>query len=265
MHAPCISASSLSLFLSLYIHIYLQVEASALTHTLAQLLRQASERARGKVKLALKLKQQALPAAMEVVVENVVGCGGGEMAGQYRGVRKRKWGKWVSEIREPGKKTRIWLGSFESPEMAAVAHDVAALRLRGREARLNFPALAHRFRRPATAEPDDVRAAALEAAAQVRFSPDLLVVHHHAGGGGEDASCCSGFDSQDWLGGGAAAWEWDVLLGAGDELEAKSPNMWAELAEAMLMAPPVWEGGVADNDEWAQQASSLWDPSVWDY
>jgi hypothetical protein len=90
-------------------------------------------------------------------------------------VRKRKWGKWVSEIREPGKKTRIWLGSFESPEMAAVAHDVALLRLRGRVARLNFPDLAHFFRRPATAEPDDVRAAALEAAAQVRFRPDLLL------------------------------------------------------------------------------------------
>uniref|UniRef100_A0A0E0BH71 AP2/ERF domain-containing protein n=1 Tax=Oryza glumipatula TaxID=40148 RepID=A0A0E0BH71_9ORYZ len=201
---------------------------------------------------------------MEVVVmQNGGGGGGGEMAGQYRGVRKRKWGKWVSEIREPGKKTRIWLGSFESPEMAAVAHDVAALRLRGRDARLNFPAIAHRFRRPDTAEPGDVRAAALEAAAQVRFTPDLLVV-----AGGDDAGrrCCSAGEAEAEAV-AAAAWEWDVVVGGGgDELEAKSPNMWAELAEAMLMAPPVWEGGgETDNDEWAQQAASLWDPSVWDY
>ncbi|KAL5204102.1 hypothetical protein ABZP36_008973 [Zizania latifolia] len=204
---------------------------------------------------------------MEVVVDNLVGGvgGDGEVAGQYRGVRKRKWGKWVSEIREPGKKTRIWLGSFESPEMAAVAHDVAALRLRGREARLNFPALVHRFRRPATAEPDDVRAAALEAAAQARFMMPDLVVHHSGGVGGG-----SGGGQEDRLADAAAAaaweWDWDVLLGVGadDELAAESPHMWAELAEAMLMAPPVWEGGVTDNDEWAQ-APSLWGPSVWDY
>jgi len=116
----------------------------------------------------------------------------------YIGVRKRKWGSWVSEIREPGKQSKIWLGSYSTPEMAASAHDVAAFALRGHSALLNFPHFIQYLPRPPTSSPKDIKATAAAAAAKVRLilgqsfeqsrNPDAIINEGARGKGTNESS-----------------------------------------------------------------------------
>lgn len=89
----------------------------------------------------------------------------------YRGVRRRNNDKWVCEMREPTNQKRIWLGSYPTAEMAARAHDVAALALKGPLATLNFADSAWRVEVPVSKDPKVLRQAAARAAEVFAIEP----------------------------------------------------------------------------------------------
>lgn len=146
----------------------------------------------------------------------------------------------MSEIREPRKTTRIWLGTYPTPEMAAAAYDVAVLALKGSEAVVNFPASVASYALPASTSSADIRKAAAAAAslkrAETKNESNLGITGH-------DHDHLAKKEEMEYV-------DEDVLL--------NFPNLLVDMAEGLLVSPPRISSTQFDDSPENSHGESLW-------
>nr|XP_043613834.1 dehydration-responsive element-binding protein 1D-like [Erigeron canadensis] len=165
----------------------------------------------------------------------------------YRGVRLRNKSKWVCEVREPSKKSRIWLGTFPTPEMAARAYDAASLALRGDNSPLNFPDSARFIKRAKSTSARDIQEAALEAA--LAFAPK-----------GYHNEPSSSFRKE--RGDDNMVVEVEETSFVDEEVLFNMPNFYNSMAEGLVITPPGMKKGFDWSDDFD---SNNMDLTLWRY
>ncbi|KAL4309010.1 hypothetical protein GQ457_01G015660 [Hibiscus cannabinus] len=148
----------------------------------------------------------------------------------FKGVRRRK-GKWVSEVRQPNNKSRIWVGTFSSPGMAAKAYDAAALALKGDSASFNFPESAYTLPRARSSSVRDIQIAAMEAAEAFIEDADAT-----ASGSGSFSENAEGSSSKS-------------TLYIDEEEVFNMPGILESMAEGLMITPPSMQKGYYPQDD----------------